>query len=183
MGLKEWHSVTLALSRGRQCLLLRKGGIHETEGKFTLEHDRFVLFPTWLHQRGDWIKPGDQTGIEAGNIEPDMIDISSWASVTDIVCVESRQQMDLLDALHIWQAPLIDMRFEYKPHNPLYLLIVRAWRLRAAVTIRNTPAYAGCKSWVPLDHDINLAHSVPALDDATFANARQQILAVFQSHI
>ena len=37
-------------------------------------------------------------------------------------------QMDALDGEHIWTAPLIDMRFNYRPQNPLYLLLVRAFR-------------------------------------------------------
>ena len=65
--------------------------------------------------------------------------------------------MDALDAEHIWTTPLIDMRFNYKPQNPLYLLLVRAYSLAKPVTVANTPAYAGCKSWVPLDEAIDVS--------------------------
>jgi hypothetical protein len=84
--------------------------------------------------------------------------------------------MDRLDGEHLWTAPLIDMRFNYRPQNPLYLLIVRAHRLRQPVTIANTPEYAGCKSWVPLDRAIETGGGAPAIDDAQFAERRQRIL-------
>jgi len=40
---------------------------------------------------------------------------------------------------NIWSKALIDMRYNYRPGNPLYLLLVRTWHLRDAVTIANTP--------------------------------------------
>src|SRR5687768_3845167 len=42
VALKEWATVCTALETGRQILLLRKGGIHETGGQFELEHSRFL---------------------------------------------------------------------------------------------------------------------------------------------
>jgi hypothetical protein len=68
------------------------------------------------------------------------------------------------------------MRFNYRPENPLYLLIVRAYRLHTPVTIANTPAYAGCKSWVPLDQSIEIGDALPVLDDARFGVRRESIL-------
>jgi len=55
--------------------------------------------------------------------------------------------MNAIETEHIWTSPLIDMRFNYKPQNPLYLLLVRTYRLAKPVTVDNTPEYAGCKSW------------------------------------
>jgi hypothetical protein len=84
--------------------------------------------------------------------------------------------MDALDDQHVWAKPLIDMRFNYRPENPLYLLLVRTYRLDQAVPIDNAPAYAGCKSWVPLQSAIDTGRSRPVLDDAQFASRRQGIL-------
>ncbi|HEX8325639.1 MAG TPA: DUF1802 family protein [Tepidisphaeraceae bacterium] len=176
VALKEWHAVTRALASGRQCVLLRKGGIRETEGVFQTEHMRFVLFPTWLHQKVDWIKPEDRGDAVARNAEPDELPIDTWAEVSDVVRVPNRAAMDALSDQHLYLPPLIDMRFDYKPHNPLYVLIVRAWRLPQALTIANTPAYAGCRSWVPLDRAIDVSGSTAAVDDAAFAARRQTIL-------
>jgi hypothetical protein len=68
------------------------------------------------------------------------------------------------------------MRFSYRPENPLYLLIVRAYRLHGTAAIENTPAYAGCKSWVPLDHAVATGDAQPVLDDVKYEFRRKLVL-------
>jgi hypothetical protein len=177
IALKEWATVCLALETGRQMLLLRKGGIYEAAGEFELENPQFLLFPTYLHQNLNMLKPGDQAGFEARSSEPQQVRLSAAGEVTDIVQLKSRAQMDALEAEHVWTTPLIDMRFNYKPQNPLYLMLVRAYRLAEPVTVENTPAYAGCKSWVPLEDAIETARVKPVIDDASFDARRASILA------
>jgi len=70
IALKEWAVVCRALERGRQILLLRKGGIYEAAGEFELEHRRFLLFPTYLHQKIEMLKTGERDGFEARQHEP-----------------------------------------------------------------------------------------------------------------
>ncbi len=177
VALKEWAVVCRALESGRQMLLLRKGGIYEAAGEFEVEHREFLLFPTYLHQNLNMLKPAEHEGFEAKTAEPQEIAVSAAAVVSDIMQLQSRGQMNAIDDEHVWTPPLIDMRFDYRPENPLYLLIVRAYRLHAPVTIANTPAYAGCKSWVPLDQAIEIGDALPVLDDARFAVRRESILA------
>jgi hypothetical protein len=176
IALKEWATVCHALETGRQMLLLRKGGIYEAAGEFELDNRHFLLFPTYLHQNLSMLKPADQTGFEPRSAEPAQVRISAAGEVTDIVQLESRAQMDALDDQHVWTPPLVDMRFNYKPQNPLYLMLVRAYRLPAPVTVENTPAYAGCKSWVPLDEPIATGGAEPAIDDAAYDRRRRAIL-------
>jgi hypothetical protein len=175
VALKEWAVVCQALETGRQVILLRKGGIVEAIGGFELEQSQFLLFPTYLHQNAYMLKADAQAGVSSHNEEPEQITIRSAAEVSDIIQLSSRAQMDALDLEHIWAPPLIDMRFNYRPKNPLYLLIVRAYRLASAVTIQNTPEYAGCKSWVPLAKPIDCAGAKPVLDDAEFGQRRDRI--------
>src|SRR5437763_250989 len=54
---KEWAVVCQALAGGRQALILRKGGIAEAGGAFRPDHTRFWLFPTYLHQTAEALKP------------------------------------------------------------------------------------------------------------------------------
>jgi hypothetical protein len=176
VALKEWAVVCGALASGRQIILLRKGGIQEAIGGFELEHREFLLFPTYLHQNKQMLKSEFHEQLEKRDEEPAQIVLSSAGEVTDIVQLKSRQQMDALDDEHVWTPPLIDMRFNYRPANPLYLLLVRAHRLARPVTIANTPAYAGCKSWVPLERSIDAADALPVLDDARYAQRRNAIL-------
>lgn len=181
IALKEWATVCQALRAGRQMILLRKGGIHESAGEFELDHRSFVLFPTYLHQNAAMLKPEARQSFEQRSSEPDHITIDAAAHVTDIVQLRDRSQMDLLDAEHIWTPPLVDMRFNYRPKNPLYLLIVRAYVLPRPRGIENTPAYAGCKSWVPLEETFDSAGATPVIDEARFDGRRQTILSALSA--
>ncbi len=171
-----------ALESGRQMVLLRKGGIHDAGGVFEVENREFLLFPTYLHQKPELLKPDERAGFAARGAEPEEITLSSSAEVTDILCLHSRRQMDAIDDAHIWTPAMIDMRFNYKPKNPLYLLLLRVWRLSSSKTIPNTPEYEGCKSWVPLEASIDISGRRPALDDAVFATMREAILQGVAGH-
>lgn len=183
VALKEWAVVCRALEIGRQIVLLRKGGIQEAAGGFELEHPQFLLFPTYLHQNAQMLKPDEADGVEPQTREPSHITIAHAGEVTDIVRLRSKSQMQAIDAEHVWADPLIDMRFNYRPWNPLYLLLVRVYRLREAVEVANTPAYAGCKSWVPLDKPISAAGAAPVMDDAQYAVRRNGIQHAISSII
>jgi len=178
VALKEWAVVCHALETGRQMILLRKGGIVEAIGGFELEHSRFLLFPTYLHQNVSMLKAEAQAGLSHTSAEPEQITIGSAAEVTDLIRLTNRAQMDALEAEHIWAPPLIDMRFNYRPKNPLYLLIVRAYVLAAPVMIQNTPEYAGCKSWVPLSRPIDCTDAKPVIADENFLEHRNGIRAL-----
>ncbi len=177
VALKEWATVCRAIEAGRQIVLLRKGGIYEAAGEFEVEHRQFLLFPTYLHQNLKMLKPEAHVGFEPLAAEPSKIEIRAAAKVTGIIELKDRKQMDAIDAEHIWTPALIDMRFNYRPENPLYLLIVRGYRLPKPVAIENTPAYAGCKSWVPLNSPVATAGAEPALPDADYDLARKRVLA------
>lgn len=175
VALKEWDVVCRALSTGRQIVLLRKGGIHESAGEFELEHMRFVMFPTFLHQNRSMLKPEVHPFHEPHAAEPGRVTLSLACEVTRIVEVESRAQIDAIDDRHVWTPPLIDMRFNYRPANPLYLLLLRAFRIEPR-EIDNTPDYAGCKSWVPLTLPVDVSRAHPVLDDVAFAHASDLLL-------
>jgi hypothetical protein len=176
VALKEWASVVTALESGRQIMLLRKGGILEQSKKnrFSITHNEFLFFPTFLHQSRGELKP--EIEFETVSAEPDTVQITSAGVVSDILKVESREQIDRLDDQHIWTKSLIDMRFNYKPQNPLYLVLVRAYRLHEPVSLPNTPAYAGCKSWVPLEHAIDTGNAAAVLDDLKYEHYRKLIM-------
>ena len=180
-AMKEWDTVCRALGAGRQMLLLRKGGIFESAGGFEIENRQFLLFPTFLHQNPQMLKDDALTWYERRASEPDQITLSHAGSISDIIQIHSRAQMDALNDEHIWTTPLIDMRFNYKPKNPLYLLLVRTYALPKPVTVQNTPAYAGCKSWVPLDEPIDTSAATPVIDEPTYTQRRQRILDTIAS--
>jgi hypothetical protein len=181
VALKEWNVVCEALATGRQVVLLRKGGIQEAAGGFALEHPQFLFFPTFLHQNAQMLKPSEAASIEARAQEPASVTISLAGEVTDILAVKTREQMKQIDGEHIWSDALIDMRFNYRPWNPLYLLLVRAYRLSRPVEVVNTPAYAGCKSWVPLEKAVGCDGAVPVRTDGDHAAHRAAIFRAVKS--
>jgi len=56
IAFKEWAVICRALALGRQAMILRKGGIAEVGGEFRPEHERFWLYPTYLHEHRDGVK-------------------------------------------------------------------------------------------------------------------------------
>ncbi len=164
------------LLAGRQAVVLRKGGVHEEAGpgRFRLEHDRFLLFPAWEHERLDWIKPEWRTRETPVEAEPTEIPIGGFAEVAGIWEVPSRRAFDRLDDLHAWARPQVDMRFDYKPERPIYAVALRCYRFAEPLPIANRPRYAGCKSWVDLEPGdaaaVGLMKGAKAvMDDAAFA--------------
>jgi hypothetical protein len=176
VGLKEWASVVAALASGRQIMLLRKGGILEqsVKNRFSITHNEFLLFPTYLHQSRQQLK--SEVEFQPAAAEPQEVQLGVAGVVSDIVKVRSRQEIDRLDDQHIWTSDLIDMRFNYKPQNPLYLVLVRTYRLAAPATLANTPAFGGCKSWVPLGQPIATGGATAVLDDIAYEHRRRTIL-------
>ena len=51
IAFKEWAVTVRALAEGEQLVTLRKGGIREPAKHFSLDHERFFLYPTFDHQR------------------------------------------------------------------------------------------------------------------------------------
>jgi hypothetical protein len=165
IALKEWDLTIRELLAGRQAILLRKGGILEADNQFELEHRRFLFYPTFIHQNPDMVKPGRRADIRALPAEPAEVEITGLGEVARILEVPSRAAMDQLRDLHPWDEPLIDMRFNYRAEKPLFLVIIRAFALPEPVRLANTIAYAGCKSWVPLEREIVVDGAVQALPE------------------
>src|SRR6266852_8302567 len=104
-ALKEWAVICRALAEGRQALILRKGGIAETDGSFRLEHTRFWLFPTFMHQQREGIQsealPLLQQ-VEAERPPPGIIRITHFAEVSGIYHVHDLAGALMLPSLHWW---------------------------------------------------------------------------------
>jgi hypothetical protein len=73
------------------------------------------------------------------------------------------------------------MRLDYRPENPLYLLLVRAHKLAEPVMIDNHKSYAGCKSWVGLRQTINVKNATEVLDSPTQQKYRDEIMMKVQA--
>jgi hypothetical protein len=172
IALKEWDLVISDLLAGRQAILLRKGGILEANNEFELEHKRLLFYPTFVHQDPKMAKPERRAELRRAAAEPSEIEISGYGDVARIFEVPvadgipaARAKIDQLSDLHLWDAPLLDMRFAYRPEKPLYIVVIRAFKLFAPIRIQNTLEYAGCKSWVPLEQEIDISNATQSLPE------------------
>jgi len=183
VALKEWACVCDLMIGGQFALLLRKGGIHERSGPgvFELDHERFLLFPSWAHQKPGMMKPAYREAAAPGS-EPDQITFRGAGEAAKIWAVPSREAFDTLDDLHPWSDEYVDMRFNYRPENPLYLVAVRVTVLAEPRTIRYRPEFMGCHSWVPLEP--NKAANIggtSAMDDGRFSEIVDRVERSFTS--
>jgi hypothetical protein len=173
IGFKEWAVVCEALGRGRQSIILRKGGIAEGREGFSFKHKKFFLFPTWFHEQPQRVREGFPLPDENnGTIE------IKYAVQIDTVCtVTSFQTAQALEPLHILQPDVVRERFEYDDAPGLQVALVRVFRLEPTWSFPNEPRYGGCRSWVKLPNPADLKLE-PVLTGDEHARRRQEFLAV-----
>jgi hypothetical protein len=170
IAFKEWAVICRALAEGRQGLILRKGGIAEAGGQFTPEHTRFWLYPTYSHEKPEGIKPEAVELFRAADADrpsSGTVRLTHFAEVHGVYLVRQLFGALLLDDLHVWSAATVRQRFEYRSPG-LYVLPVRVFRVPTPIEISETPAYAGCRTWVDLDRDLSTNGADPVLSDAAF---------------
>ena len=179
-ALKEWRVAVTALEQGETIVLLRKGGIREAGGKFTVAHDRVLLYPTYEHQRSHLVKPQYAaviTPVEPG-WHPETVRIGSWAMITDRLQSSDAATMAALFPFHIWNEVFVAERLQWKPNRPIEVLLLRVYTLPQPQVIAYDAAYGGCKSWLDLMQAIVLDDSTPALEDADYRKRCDQIQAI-----
>jgi hypothetical protein len=176
-ALKEWASICQALLQGHQSILLRKGGIAEIAGRFSVEvlggSRRFWLYATYEHQRSELLKPGlgiDEAGGGSGVPAPGWVSLPAWAELCDIIQVSEPAALALLDDLHVFSADYAAQRLHWKPRQPLFALLVRVYRPDGEPPlVPFLPEYAGCTSWVNLGAEAPApSGGTPVLDEARF---------------
>jgi hypothetical protein len=173
---KEWAVVCRALAEGRQAVILRKGGIAEDGGAFRPDHAQFWLFPTYLHQAPDGLKPAATarlSEVERDRPPADVIWLTHYVEVPGVFRADRLDQVLDLDGLHVWSESTVRQRFAYRQPG-LYVLPTRVYAAEKPVEVPNRPEYEGCKTWVDLGAELP-ATGRPVLSDRTFADMLEQI--------
>jgi hypothetical protein len=174
---KEWAVICRALGEGRQALIIRKGGIAEADGEFTPEHHRFWLYPTYMHQQREGIKPEAVSLLqdaEADRLPPTVVRLSYFAEVSTVYPVHQLDLAMSLDRLHCWSQDTVRQRFAYRRPG-FYVMPVRIFGIREPIELTELPAYEGCKTWVDLERDLSTADAVPVLSDRAYADVLESI--------
>lgn len=218
-ALKEWAIVCKAAEEGKQVLLFRKGGIMEYRNGFELKHKNFFLFPTFEHQSMDSIR--DEYKEKLKNLDnphnttkdkhnspnsstknnPDRTqnttNIDLFVEITYFNEINDIAKLEKLEKFHIWNNDYAKMRFNYNPKKPLYLILLRTYKLNDTIKINNKPEWSGCKSWIQLDlkdkalenlfknnssPDFEYLKSIskPCIDDITFNDLTTELRSIIQ---
>ena len=144
-GFKEWSLVCDALGRGRQSVILRKGGMAEGRGGFSFRHREFFLFPTFFHEQVAKVR------IAAADIPPpgNTIAIRWYAKVERALRINSLAIAEALAPLHILSAEVVRERFSYKGDG-LNVAFVRVFEISPVWILQNEKRFGGCRSWIDL---------------------------------
>jgi len=172
VAFKEWAVICAALATGKQALIIRKGGIAETDGGlFHPEHSRFWLYPTFVHQQNTGITTEAMSLLEQSqqNIpEPGTLSLTHFAQVHGVYQIHELDSALALADLHIWSESTTRQRFAYRQPG-LFVLPVRIYAVPTPTIVPVLPEYDGCKTWVMLDREVTTEQAVSVLDDASFS--------------
>jgi hypothetical protein len=176
-ALKEWNVAVNALAGGRTIVLLRKGGIREQAGQFNVSDKQVLLYPTFEHQQPDLLKPdfASQVKIVESGWHPETIRITSWAEITDVFLVAWEPAIKALFPYHIWNEKFVSDRLKWKQNQPIYILLLRAYRLAETAEIQYISEYGGCRSWIDLASPISLEGSEAVLSDGEYIARSHEI--------
>ena len=61
-----------------------------------------------------------------------------------------------LEPLVAFDRKTLETRYRFRPDQAIHVIAVRAWALARPATIAMTETYAGCRSWVSLDEEIDI---------------------------
>ncbi|BCL34697.1 hypothetical protein NSMS1_11440 [Nostoc sp. MS1] len=178
--LKEWAVAINALESGKTIMLLRKGGIKEKNGRFQVAHEQVLLYPTYEHQQPSLLKAEYANLVQPvpSGWHPETVRIGSWAQITDILPLSDEAIIKALLPFHIWNENFISDRLNWKPQQPIFILLLRTYKLSQAQEITYLPEYGGCKSWIDITAPIQLLDSQPVLSDSNYRQMVEEVKEV-----
>jgi hypothetical protein len=167
---KEWAVICKALADGRQAIALRKGGVAEKTSEFQVEHSRFWLYPTYVHQQRDGVTADVLPLLELAEAERSpqgVVRLTHFAETAGVYHLHNLAAALLLGGMHCWSAATVKSRFEYK-HPGLFVLPVRVYKAAQAFDLTETTDYAGCRSWVELERELPTDGAAPVLSNEAY---------------
>jgi hypothetical protein len=169
-ALKEWAVLVDAMARGEIIAMIRKGGIREQRAGFSVRHDRFLLYPTFFHEKANELAPRFVARLDASHSRQPTegtIRIEYVAEVLGVWAVSSLDALRVIGDAHGLAWTAVESRFQYKNQPGVQVVAVRVARLAETVIVPETRRYLGCVSWVELDDGIDVSNTTPVLDDAS----------------
>ena len=183
IALKEWAVIAQAMAAGEQVILLRKGGIQDPSGAFALEQREFLIYPTWEHQKLEWIREPFREKYRTilNAKEPAaQIPFSVYAGVAYHAEIKNPAVFKRLEKYHLWTPEFFAHQAEYRPQSPTLLVVVRAYQLKKSVEVSLEPDYAGCKSWVTLRKPVSIDGAEPVIENRKFRTILEEIRDILE---
>lgn len=170
-ALKEWAVLVDAMARGDVVAMVRKGGIREQRAGFQVRHDRFLLYPTYFHEKAAEVAPRFVPTLDAAHARRPPEGIVRLEYVADVAAVWTVSDLDRLRAIegeHGLAWPAVESRFHYRNRPGVQVVAVRLSRLRGPVDVSEERRYAGCVSWVELSADVPVTDATPVVQEPEF---------------
>lgn len=170
-AIKEWKVLCDAFAAGEIVAMVRKGGIREQRAGFSVRHDRFLLYPTYFHEKKAELAPRLLPRLDESHAErpaEGMVRIEHVADVAAVWRVESLEPLRRIELAHGLAWGAVESRFEYRGVPLVQVVAVRVARLESPVEVEERRRYQGCVSWVTLDDAVDVAGATPVLADAPF---------------
>ena len=170
-ALKEWAVLARAMGRGDIIAMVRKGGIREQRAGFSVRHDRFVLYPTYFHEKAAELQPRFQRALDdvaAAHPAEGVLCIELVAHVAAVWRVRSLEPLRAIEHEHGLAWTAVESRFHYRDRPGVQVVAVRIARLTRTMELREIRRYAGCVSWVELETDVDVADARDVVERAAF---------------
>lgn len=167
-ALKEWAVLCDALARGEIVAMVRKGGIREQRAGFSVRHDRFLLYPTYFHEKAAELQPRFAERVASSMEQRPAEGIIRVAHVAEVAAVWHVRELERLRGIeseHGLAWPAVVSRFEYRGKPEVRVVAVRVLALPRVHDVPETRRYQGCVSWVELDEGIDVSGARAVLDD------------------
>jgi hypothetical protein len=179
-ALKEWAVAVAALERGETALVVRKGGIREKA--FAVPKTRFLFFKSYEHQKANQLKPAYHDLLRSipNRRDDGPVLFTSFAEVYGAHEISEAEELEALDAHHIWTHEYAESRLKWRPKKPLTVMVLRTYLLPEPVVLDYRESYGGCKSWIELEEAVAAAGSSPALEDPAFEKLVRATLGVLE---
>lgn len=153
VGFKEWQIVCEALGAGRQTVILRKGGIHESQSGFSFTHQAFFLFPTRFHTSENEVREGAAISKPEWQIG-EMVSITHHAEVQSLKTMTDWAEVAALEKFHVYSEKTIRDRFDWEGRGmatgSIQVALVRVRELYEPWVFPYEAKYGGCRSWIHL---------------------------------
>ena len=108
-------------------------------------------------------------------LPPRAVPITHWCETVRTWRVRDLDALYRLEPLVVFDRNTLETRYRFRADQAIHVIGVRTYRLPRPATVAMTDDYAGCRSWVSLDEEIDVDGSEPVLPEAELAGRLEEI--------